>query len=65
VSSAGVTGVQSGAYVVLSVPTNFTDGLTAESSPGGSNVLQVRICNVSANPITDSNPYSFGYLVIH
>jgi hypothetical protein len=52
--------------VILSVPTNFTDGLTAEGAPGGSNQLRVRLCNITTtDPITDSNPYSFGYLVIH
>jgi hypothetical protein len=67
IRTAGVTGIQTGDHVILSVPTTFTNGLTAEPGPGGSNQLQVRVCNVSnVNPsITDAGVYSFGYLVIH
>jgi hypothetical protein len=66
VRTAGVPGIQTGDHVILNVPTTFTDGLTAEAGPGGSNQLQVRICNITpTDPITDAGSYSFGYLVIH
>jgi hypothetical protein len=52
--------------VILNTPTTFTDGLTAAAAPGGSNQIQVRVCNISTtDPITDGGAYSFGFLVIH
>jgi hypothetical protein len=66
VRTASVQGVQTGDHVILNVPTNFTNGLTAEAGPGGSGQIQVRICNITpTDPITDAGSYSFGYLVIH
>jgi len=66
IRTAGVTGVQTGDYVILNTPTTFTDGLSASAGPGGSNQLQVRVCNISTtDPITDNGAYSFGFLVIH
>jgi hypothetical protein len=65
IRTASVPGIQTGDHVILNVPTTFTDGLTAGAAPGGSNHLQVRICNITpTDPITDAGAYSFGYLVI-
>jgi hypothetical protein len=64
VVTSAVSGMQGGDHVILNVPTNFPNGLTAEASPGALNLLQVRVCNTSANPITDNGSYSFSYVVL-
>ena len=64
VVTAAVAGMQGGDHVILNTPTNFPSGLTAEASPGALNLLQVRMCNTTTNPITDAGSYSFGYVVL-
>jgi hypothetical protein len=64
VNTATVAGMQGGDHVILNTPTNFPSGLTAEAAPGALNLLQVRVCNTSASPITDGGAYSFGYVVL-